>query len=378
MKLRRAFWFLSFSLFVLLLFRLFPVLMDAVYSRFVYRYVAQGISWVMAFFPFSLAELALLLAVAFLLFFLVKGFVLLVTKPFSVAGRVWMKWLHNAAVVLIYGVSVFILTCGVHYHRVPLEEHLKYPAEQASAEELLALADYLVQEVNGAATYTRRNLEGDMVPDLTFEGYKKEIVRAYDSLERSTGLVVGGAFPATKPFLASRLMSYAYLSGFFFPWTLEANINKDVPIFRMPAIMAHEQAHVRGFMRENEANFLTYLLARHTNNGDLKYSCLLLSFNYVINALYKASIQEHGIILNKLSPRVMHDLRAEQAYWKKYRTSFGEASQKVNNAYLKANAQKDGVASYGRVVDLMVTDFKKQGGQMQQNENQTVSISESN
>ena len=111
MKLRRAFWFLSFSLFVLLLFRLFPVLMDAVYSRFVYRYVAQGISWVMAFFPFSLAELALLLAVAFLLFFLVKGFVLLVTNLFC-GRRVWMKWLHNAAVVLIYGVSVFILTCG--------------------------------------------------------------------------------------------------------------------------------------------------------------------------------------------------------------------------------------------------------------------------
>ena len=113
-----------------------------------------------------------------------------------------------------------------------------------------------------------------------------------------------GRFPATKQVFVSKGMSYAFLSGFFFPWTLEANINKDVPIFRMPAIMAHEQAHVRGFMRENEANFLTYLIARHTRNGDLKYSCLLLSFNYVMNALYKASKEQHREVLEKLSPRV--------------------------------------------------------------------------
>jgi hypothetical protein len=166
------------------------------------------------------------------------------------------------------------------------------------------------------------------------------------------------------------------LSGFFFPWTLEANINKDVPIFRMPAIMAHEQAHVRGFMRENEANFLTYLIARHTRNGDLKYSCLLLSFNYVMNALYKASKEQHREVLEKLSPRVLHDLRSEQAYWEKYRTSFAVASQKINNAYLKANAQHDGVASYGRVIDMMVSEHKMHRKEMQQNQDTSVHIVE--
>ena len=83
MKLRRSFWFLGFSLLVLLLFRLFPALMDAVYSRFLYRYAAQGISRLMALLPFSLAELLLLLLVVFFLFSFIKAFVLLVTKPSS-------------------------------------------------------------------------------------------------------------------------------------------------------------------------------------------------------------------------------------------------------------------------------------------------------
>lgn len=376
MKIRKVLPVLGFSLFLLLLFKLFPVLMDTVYSSFLYRYVAQGVSVIMAFFPFSLAEVVLFLTVFFLLFFLVKAVVLLIRLPFAQVWVRWKVWLRNLLVLLLYGVSVFLLTCGVHYHRVPLENHLGYPKEQASAEELAALAFDLVQEVNLAGSYTRRNIEGDMVPNETFDGYKKAIALAYDSLAVTSGLAVHGRFPATKQVFVSKGMSYAFLSGFFFPWTLEANINKDVPIFRMPAIMAHEQAHVRGFMRENEANFLTYLIARHTRNGDLKYSCLLLSFNYVMNALYKASKEQHREVLEKLSPRVLHDLRSEQAYWEKYRTSFAVASQKINNAYLKANAQHDGVASYGRVIDMMVSEHKMHRKEMQQNQDTSVHIVE--
>lgn len=135
MKIRKVLPVLGFSLFLLLLFKLFPVLMDTVYSSFLYRYVAQGVSVIMAFFPFSLAEVVLFLTVFFLLFFLVKAVVLLIRLPFAQVWVRWKVWLRNLLVLFLYGVSVFLLTCGVHYHRVPLENHLGYPKEQASAEE---------------------------------------------------------------------------------------------------------------------------------------------------------------------------------------------------------------------------------------------------
>ena len=34
-----------------------------------------------------------------------------------------------------------------------------------------------------------------------------------------------------------------------------------------------------------------------------------------------------------------------------------EVSTKVNDTYLKAHSQTDGVLSYGRMVDLMLADF---------------------
>ena len=37
-----------------------------------------------------------------------------------------------------------------------------------------------------------------------------------------------------------------------------------------------------------------------------------------------------------------------------------EVAQQVNNAYLKANRQYDGVKSYGRVVDLLLAEWREE------------------
>ena len=73
MKTRMPFILLGFSLLLLLLYRVLPGFMDAVYSGFIYRFLAQGVSSVMALIPFSLAEIVLYLLVPFLLFYLVRG-----------------------------------------------------------------------------------------------------------------------------------------------------------------------------------------------------------------------------------------------------------------------------------------------------------------
>ena len=40
----------------------------------------------------------------------------------------------------------------------------------------------------------------------------------------------------------------------------------------------------------------------------------------------------------------------------------GEIADKVNDAYLKANDQADGTKSYGRVVDLLLAEYKTRHG----------------
>lgn len=365
-KIRIPLILLGFSLVLLMLFKLLPEFMDSVYSGFIYRYMAQAISAVMSLIPFSFAEMLIYALVISLLFFTVKALI----------RKTWKKYLKNLGITAIYAVSIFLLTCGLNYHRLPLEEHLGYHTEPAPKEELLALATDITERANLAALFTGRGSQGEMIPDYSFEDIKEAVSNAYDSLARATGLKVGGYYPSVKPVMASRGMSYTFVMGFFFPWTVEANINNDVPAFWIPALIAHEQAHVRGFMRENEANFLTYLLAEHTQNRELKYSCLIHSLNYVLNAVYKAFPSDYQDIISGLSPRILYDLDQNRAYWEPFRTSFAKVSQQVNDAYLKANGQEEGVESYGKVVDLMIAHQKKSRKPVQQKAGQSVYIGE--
>jgi hypothetical protein len=67
-------------------------------------------------------------------------------------------------------------------------------------------------------------------------------------------------------------------------------------------------------------------------------------------------IPHSGTVLEKVDL----DLRANSAYWAKYEdTVVSTVSNKVNDTYLKANAQADGVKSYGRMVDLLLQNTER-------------------
>ena len=73
-------------------------------------------------------------------------------------------------------------------------------------------------------------------------------------------------------------------TGIYIPYTFESNINVDVPAFSIPAIMCHELTHFRGFMRENEANFLGYLACMESPRDDFRYSGAMMAFFLLLSA----------------------------------------------------------------------------------------------
>ena len=59
------------------------------------------------------------------------------------------------------------------------------------------------------------------------------------------------------------------------------------------------------------------------------------------------------------SDGVSRDLAANSLYWQEFKDKpVSNAAQKINDAYLKANNQEDGVQSYGRMVDLLLAQFR--------------------
>ena len=58
------------------------------------------------------------------------------------------------------------------------------------------------------------------------------------------------------------LLSYTETSGIYSPFTFEANINMQMPDLYFAATAAHEYAHLQGFAREDEANFISWYLSK--------------------------------------------------------------------------------------------------------------------
>ena len=124
--------------------------------------------------------------------------------------------------------------------------------------------------------------------------------------------------------------------------------------------MCHELTHLRGYMQEEEANFIAYLACRDSDDPEFQYSGTLLALICARNALYSADPEAYKAVHSLLDDGVRRDLQDRSAFWKQYDTPAADVAQNVNDGYLKLNQQPDGVKSYGRMVDLLLSLTEKE------------------
>ena len=67
----------------------------------------------------------------------------------------------------------------------------------------------------------------------------------------------------------------------------------------------------------------------------------------------------YASLLEDISEPLYRDLCDYSDYWRAFRSPVGQISKTINDVYLKANSQKQGVQSYGKVVDLLIADYKQ-------------------
>ena len=112
-------------------------------------------------------------------------------------------------------------------------------------------------------------------------------------------------------------------------------------------------------MREDEANFISYLGCINSGFDDFAYSGTMLALVYSMNTLYLEDREAYKNLYGLYSEDVKSDLKYSSNYWSQFDTKVAEVSSKVNDSYLRANNQKDGVKSYGRMVDLLLSYYSQ-------------------
>lgn len=324
-----------------------------------------GISWVMAhvtgLLPFSLMELGILVLPPLALFLLVFFTVRMIRRKEDRGFRLAKAFLNVGCIVSVV-VFLLVMGCSINYYRYPVGTYLELTVQPATKEELYGLVVKLAKETSAAreqlACY--EDERGVYSLSVSKKQLGKEAVAAFHELAGQYD-IFGGYCPQPKHIYFSHVMSQTELTGIFCPFTMEANVNIDIPDYSIGSTMCHELAHLKGFIREDEANYISYLACQASKSTELRYSGLMEALILAGNALYAKDADLYYEARAYYSDGVSRDLRANSEYWAEFKDKpVSNTAQKINDAYLKANHQEDGVQSYGRMVDLLLAQYRKE------------------
>ncbi len=334
------------------------------YAVTVYPPLAQSINAVSALVPFSTMEAGCALVILALLALGVRLVFVLKRLPGPRARLTrCAKALLRVGCLVSAALLAFTMLCGVNYHRTSFAVHSGLPVQNSTVAELVTLCESLAARANALAErQPYRDAAG--VTQATGDGFAplaQATDRAYAAAARQYP-VLGGSYRRAKPMAHSIVMSHMQLTGVFFPFTMESNVNRLAPSYNVPVTIAHELAHLRGFMREDEANYIGWVVCSASDDVRLQYSGTMLALVHAGNALARADRAAYAALYATFSDQVRRDFAANNAYWEQYEDKpLAELSEKTNDTYLKANGQADGTQSYGRMVDLLLAQQRRDG-----------------
>lgn len=324
------------------------------FSRYPGAAVRAILAYLTSWIPFSLAE-CMVLFLPVVIFFTIRAAI----KKYSDTWRdtaVYVGILLSVASVFL---SIFALGFGPAYHTTTLDKKLGLDRREVSVEELYNTALILAGKVNEEAEHLTFRHKNFSVMPYTLEEMNKKLNAAYDGVCDEHDFIPR-LYSRVKPVMLSELMSYLHTTGVYTYFTGEANLNVNFPDYTLPYTAAHELAHQRGIAREDEANFVAFLVCIASDDPYIRYSGYLNLYEFVSGSLNSADPELHAKLMRKLEPAVRHEMSAYSEFFKKYKHSkAAKVSQAINDAYLKSQGT-EGTRSYGMVTDLAVAYYRNE------------------
>lgn len=300
--------------------------------------------------PFALSEFLAAAALVLLILWVVLALRAVITRSCSKSLK---GFLLAPAAVLLALTILFCSTLGPCYYRKSLGELMKLD-DPADNERLFCALDYLIDVINGSAPYIETDASGATVSPMDFAHLAEAVLESFDAFCADRPYLQTVSFPA-KPVLLSEPMTYTHISGIYTFFTGESVVNVNYPDFIVAHTIAHEYSHQRGIAAENECNFLGFAVCLASDEPYLRYSGAANVFSGIADEAYRADRARYSECIARLDPILNREFAAYREFFKKYADSpAGNVSAAVNDAYLKANSQTQGVKSYSMFTTLVV------------------------
>ena len=353
---KRKKWLILILLLVAIFIKLFAFnsrWVEKYYSNGFYVFISKTLRILFGWLPFSIGDLLYTAAIIWLLLWLVRSVKLIVRKQLTKQKLATGMRRFIQLVLLVY--IVFNVLWGLNYNRKGIAFQLQLHPQPATKEDLLRLTQTLLQKVNTA----RKNLP-EQVQYLSHQQSFTEAVAAYGNAKKNYPFLQY-QFSSIKPSLYSLAGNYFGYSGYYNPFSAEAQVNVKVLPFTLPYTTCHEMAHQLGYATEDEANFVGYLAAKSSPDPQFQYSVYYDLFAYANGELFLYDSAASRNNYRQLDTLVQRDIKTERIFWQHYENAIEPIITLLYGNYLKANNQPAGMKTYSHVTAWLIEYQKKYG-----------------
>lgn len=354
-KRTKWFWLIAFlSILLIKLLALHSSYVEKFYTGYFYPLISVILRFLFGWIPFSIGDICYFVAGCWLLYLLIGNISSLFRRKLT--GTIVLKRMTRILVALVIIYISFNILWGLNYDRVGIAGQLNLPAADYDTADVILLQEILLNKVNENKEMLIRNKNVYPSGSQLF----KRARHSYDNIAKIYPFIQYKT-PSIKSSLYGSLGNYLGFTGYYNPFSGEAQVNTTVPKFLLPYITTHEMAHQLGYAKEDEANFVGYLAAANSPDTLFRYSTYLDLFVYANREVYyfDSVLAKESMI--KLDTAVKEDL----AEWRKFNlahTSFIEpVITWIYGNYLKANQQPKGMRSYNEVIRMLIAYYKKYG-----------------
>jgi hypothetical protein len=251
---------------------------------------------------------------------------------------------------------IFNILWGLNYNRIGIAKHLELTREEVAAPDLVDVMQQIVYRINEVDSSARLDRSFLKKKRNLFEGS----VSSYRGLATTNNLFQYSR-QSVKPSMYSYLGNYMGFTGYYNPFSGEAQVNTTVPVYIQPFVTCHEIGHQLGYAKESEANFAGYLSASSSDDPAFRYSAYFDLYLYGRRYVYLLDSIKGKQLDSLLPSGVQKDIRDLREFVKRHANPIEELIDLVYGEYLKANEQPSGRVSYSEVIVWVIAYYKKYG-----------------
>lgn len=349
----RALFWLIMAFAVQTVASLAPETVESLYSQTAYYYLVRWLSAVNKYSPKPIGEILLvgiiLWYIGFTLWYLGRAFrretsLLDVLKVLVLQ----LAWLFT------FSFAAFLLMWGLNYQRQPIEDRMNLDLRAEGRQEAIEVGRRIIDGIN--RNYSTREVAtatGTSMMTIGQQGLFQAIENSFQ-LENSLGTASQGGFSNPKPLIFSTVATWLDIRAVYIPFTGEATYNEKLLDCDLPFAIAHAKAHQRGFAREDEANFIAFVICIKSNEPYVRYSGYLHGLK-VLDFLAKSDVQDVEALKAQIAAGPAVDVRARESFGARSKSAtFAPVADSITNIYLRANRIRGGLKNFSEDTPLIV------------------------